>query len=117
MPGWSSNELAFSLAPRITIAPNSVPEGDLALTVNCSPRIREGQRIVLLFGERQIPVQTITTPNDKSQPTTLKFFIPDAKRGPYVVRLRIDGSDSLPIVLAGTPPELEYDPAQMVTVT
>jgi hypothetical protein len=116
LPGWCSNELAFSLAPRITVAPNNAPAGYIALIVTCTPRIKKGQRIVLLFGESQFPVQTISTPADISQPTTLKFFIPDAESGTYVVRLRVDGADSLPIILEGTPPRLEYDPGQMVTV-
>ena len=121
LPGWCSNELAFSLAPKINIAPKKAPAGNIALTVTCIPRIREGQRIVLLFGESQIPVQIqdISTPSDISQPTTIKLSIPNAKKrsDPYPVRLRVDGADSLPFVLKGTPTRLEYDPAQLVTVT
>ncbi len=117
MPAWTSNEIPFALAPKVTIAPNTAPEGDLSLTVTCSPRIKEGQRIVLLFGESQAKVQTVSTPADESQPTTLDFAIPDVKKGSYLVRLRIDGADSLPVILAGTPPGLEFDPGQKVTIT
>jgi hypothetical protein len=117
MPAWTSNEVPFALAPKVAIAPNDALEGDLALTVTCTPRIRDGQRIVLLFGESQVKAQTVSTPADESQPTTLDFNIPKVKAGSYLVRLRIDGSDSLPVILAGSPPRLEFDPSQKVTVT
>lgn len=116
MPSWTSNEVPFALAPRISVTPNTAPEGNLALTITCTPRIREGQRIILLFGESQIPVQTVSTPSNVSLPTTLSFLVPDAKKGEYVVRLRVDGADSIPVVLAGTPPGLEFDPSQKVTI-
>jgi hypothetical protein len=117
MPAWTSNEVPFALAPTITISPDTAPEGDLFLTVTCTPRIREGQRIVLLFGESQVKVQTVTNPADESLPSTIDFVIPDVASGSYLVRLRIDGSDSLPIILAGTPPRPEFDPSQKVTIT
>jgi hypothetical protein len=116
LPSWTSNEVSFALAPRITVTPNTAPEGNLVLTVTCTPRIREGQRIILLFGESQIQIETIDTPIDVSMPTTLTFSIPDAKKGEYVVRLRVDGADSIPVVLAGTPPGLEFDPSQKVAI-
>jgi hypothetical protein len=116
MPAWTSNEVPFALAPRITIAPNAATEDDLALTITCTPRIREGQRIVLLFGESQVKAQTVSTPADESLPTTVDFAIPNVKKGSYLVRLRIDGADSLPVILAGTPPRLEFDPGQKVTI-
>jgi hypothetical protein len=116
-PAWTSNEVPFALEPKVTISPNTAPEGDLALTVTCTPRIREGQRIVLLFGESQVPVQTVSTPADESLPTTLDFALFSVKKGSYLVRLRIDGADSLPVILTGTPPGLEFDPSQKVTIT
>ena len=117
MPAWTSNEVPFVLVPKVAIEPKDAPEGDLALTVTCTPRIREGQRIVLLFGESQVRVQTVDTPADESLPTTLDFPIFSVKKGSYLVRLRIDGADSLPIILTGTPPRLEFDPSQKVTIT
>ncbi len=116
-PAWTSNEVPFSLAPKVTISPTTAPEGDLALTVTCTPRIREGQRIVLLFGESQVQVQNVDTPADESLPNTLDFAIFSVKKGSYLVRLRIDGADSLPVILTGTPPGLEFDPSQKVTIT
>ena len=52
-----------------------------------------------------------------AQPTTLTFLVAAAAKGKHVVRLRVDGVDSLPIVRAGTPPVLQFDPNQTVTIT
>lgn len=117
MPAWTSNEVPFALAPTIEISPNTGTEGDLSLTVTSSPRIRDGQRIVLLFGESQVKAQTVINPADESLPTTLNFIVPEVKTGSYLVRLRIDGADSIPVIRTGTPPELEFDPSQKVTIT
>jgi hypothetical protein len=117
LPPWLSNAVPFALAPVITIAPASAPAGTVTLTVTCAPRLRDGQRARLLFGERQVEPQTVTNPADPAQPTSLDFQVADVAAGQYVVRLRVDGADSLPFVLAGTPPQLEFDPAQRVTVT
>jgi len=116
MPAWTSNEVAFALAPKITVSPNTSPAGDLSLTLTSTPRIRDRQRIILLFGESQIMPETVTNPVDESLPTVLDFFIPGVANGSYVVRLRIDGVDSLPIIQSGTPTKLEFDPAQKVTI-
>jgi hypothetical protein len=70
-----------------------------------------------LFGESQVSVQTVTNPADESLPTTLDFEIPDVEEGSYLVRLRIDGADSIPVILTGTPPRLEFDPNQKVSIT
>jgi len=116
LPTWTTNEVPFALAPAITVAPANAPAGDVTLTVTCAPRLRDGQRVLLLFGDRQIPVETISTPADPTKPTALTFLVRAAVQGTYVVRLRVDGVDSLPVVLAGAPPKPEFDPAQMVTI-
>jgi hypothetical protein len=113
---WITNEVPFALAPIIKVSPLSAPPGDLALRVTCSPRIRVDQRVTLLFGPQQIPVAFLTTPPDTSLPTTLEFFVPDVKAGSYVIRLRVDGVDSLPIGPMDSPSGLVFDPGQRVTV-
>jgi hypothetical protein len=123
LPPWSSNEVPFTLAPTITVSPLTAQPGDVALTVECSPRLRPGQRVLLLFGDRQVEPQTIDTPADSTLPSTLEFKVsdvpepaPENDHDDYVVRLRVDGVDSLPVVLAGSPPVLQFDPAQTVKV-
>jgi hypothetical protein len=116
-PALASNELVIALAPRITLSPATTPAGTVTLTVNCSPRLVAHQRVLLIVADRQVPPDTVATPADTSQPSTLTFVVPDLAAGTYTVRLRVDGVDSIPVVASGTPPLPSFDPAQQVTVT
>jgi hypothetical protein len=117
VPELVSNEIAFALAPQITIHPPlSVTKGTVNLTIDCEPRLTGDQRVLLLFGARQIKPASINTPVMPA-PTTLTFAIPNVDPGTYVVRLRVDGVDSIPVTYAGTPPLPSFDAAQTVTVT
>jgi len=86
---------------------------------------RHPPRVLLIFGERQIKPDTITTPANPALPTTLDFTVPENNAagdpvtvaGDYVVRLRVDGVDSIPVVYAGTPPIPAFDTAQTVVVS
>jgi hypothetical protein len=117
-PAWDTNEIPFAIAPAITLVKKTFPEGDIALELKCSPRIGADQRVLLLFGDRQIREYTITQPDDPSQPTELKFPIPDVVSGTYIVRLRVDGIDSIPLphIDPDAPWSPEFDPEQKVTV-
>jgi len=117
-PEWTTNSVAVALAPRITVNPLSAAAGDLHLDVGCTPRLRPEQlaRTQLLFGTDTLRAETVTTPADPAEPTMLGFDIPSVGAGRYVVRLRVDGIDSLPIVLDGTPPVTSFDAAQTVEV-
>jgi len=42
--------------------------------------------------------------------------VPTVSPGSYIVRLRVDGIDSLPITVSGSPPKLGFDANQTVTV-
>lgn len=116
VPPITSNELALALAPQITVTPTAATPGTVNLTLTCEPRIVTGQRVLLLFGDRQVEPVSISSPGDPTQPTTLTFAVPGVAAGGYVVRLRVDGVDSIPVVLSGTPPVPAFDPAQRVTV-
>ena len=117
VPPLVSNPVAFALAPRITVVPSTAPAGTLNLTLTCEPRIVPGQRVLLIFGEQQIEPASLTNPADTTQPSTLTFTVPGVAAGSYLVRLRVDGADSIPVVYSGTPPVPAFDPAQKVTVT
>jgi hypothetical protein len=116
VPPVSSNALPLAIAPRIAVAPANAPAGKIDLTLTCEPRIREGQKVLLIFGDRQVKPVTVTTPAEEDKPTTLSFTVPDVVNGQYVVRLRVDGVDSIPVVYAGDPKIAAFDPAQTVTV-
>jgi hypothetical protein len=118
LPAWTTNEMAIALAPVITVTPATAPPGTL-VTVTCRPRLRARQRVSLLFGEREIPVKTVSTPADTASPTVLTFTVPHPPQGTvgvhsYIVRLRVDGVESIPVVRHGT--RLEFDPQQKVTI-
>jgi hypothetical protein len=117
VPPLISNELSFALAPRITVSAAPAGAGAVDVTVTCAPRIKDTQRVLLIFGDRQVAPTTITTPADPAQPTTAQFELTGLSAGTYLVRLRVDGVDSIPVVYSGTPPIPGFDPAQKVTVS
>lgn len=121
----ASNELPFSLAPQISLNPLTAPHGALSLRVTCRPRLRAEQerRVLLLFGSRPVRPTAIDTPNalpgDADLPTTLDFDLELAPEdaGVYTCRLRVDGVDSLPFVIAAPTNTLAFDPSQQVSIT
>lgn len=114
-PAVLSNELPLGLAPRIGIQPLAHSAGDVALQVTCAPRLREGQRVLLLFGDRAVPPAGIVHPADPQAPTSLDFLVPGVAPGTWVVRLRVDGVDSIPVDFSGTVPVFAAD--QQVVVS
>ena len=117
-PKWTSNEVALPLSPKIRrISSDTEAEGDFELTIECLPQIREGQDVILLFRDRVIPPDKILPPDDPAEPTTLKFTVQnaEAREHPVVLRLRIDGVDSIPVDFSGDTPQFAAD--QKVTVT
>ncbi len=112
-----SNEVPFGLGATITVAPLATAPGPLTLTVTCSPRLRPGQRVLLVFGARQASPATVVTPVDPAEPSTLTFELADVPSGTHVVRLRVDGVDSNPVVRTGTPPRPAFDADQQVVVS
>jgi hypothetical protein len=126
-PEWRTEEKPFALAPRMEIqqpADGQASQGTVDLTLICKPQIRAGQRVVLLFGDRQVEPATIVTPSNPdppsalapTKPTTLGFKVENVEPGDYVLRLRVDGVDSLPIKFQESQVP-EFDDAQKVTVT
>jgi hypothetical protein len=118
LPRWAGNERAMSLGAVITVTPLAAPIGDVELTLTCTPRIRTGQEILVLLGSgAPTPPTAITSPADVTQPSTLTVTFPDVTAGTYVVRLRVDGADSDPVLYTGTPARPEFDPAVQVVVS
>lgn len=117
LPTWTTNEAAFGFAPAITVNPSNAPAGTINLTLTCAPRLDSLQRVLLIFGDQQVAPKTITNPADTTKPTSLTFAVSGVAKGSYPVRLRVDGVDSMPFVVSGTPPVPSFDPAQVVTAT
>jgi hypothetical protein len=118
MPLWSTNAVPLVLAPIIVLGSNAAAAGDFTLTLTCTPRLRPDQTsaVLLLFGEQSVLPTTVDTPAAPTLPTTLSFALTAVAAGEYLVRLRVQGIDSLPVRIAGAPPRLEFDPSQKVTV-
>ena len=116
-PASLSGPVAFALAPRIVVSPLAAAAGDLALSVTCAPRLAANQRVLLIFGERQVEPAGIVTPADVSLPSSVDFLVPEVAAGQYLVRLRVDGVDSIPVLYNGTPAVAAFDPAQRVTIS
>ena len=108
-PAMISNELPFALAPIITVSPLSAPAGDVTLQLTCMPRLRDGQRVYLVFGDRLAAPESWSNPADPHQPTALTFKLADVPSGTYPVRLRVDGVDSIPVDFTGPVPAFAAD--------
>ena len=119
VPTWRSNAVPMALSPLISISPLAGAAGDLTLVIDCTPRLHASQHSAarLIFGNREVIADSISTPADTTKPTQLKFKVKDATAGKHVIRLRIDGVDSLPVIVSGTPATFEFDPQQTVTVS
>jgi hypothetical protein len=123
-PKLVSNELAFALAPTIAIAPvisvnaDDPALRDVAINLTAVPRCRAGQRVLLAFGDRQI--DALSPPVPPPLPAPPPAYDPDfavvgvAPAQTALVRLRVDGVDSIPVIQTGAPPLPAFDPAQQV---
>lgn len=119
---FSTNSVRFALAPTVFVSPPANPDGYAVgetVTMACHPRLqaRQEPETRIVFGSLTVPPTAIDTPaGDALQPTTITFAVPPVEPGDYRVRLRVDGIDSLPVTIGGSPPRLEFDPTQKVTV-
>lgn len=110
-----SNALPLRLAPHLTdIVPDpAAPDGsgNVTLQLTSSPQVLPEQRAMMLIGDREVPAEA-----HPAQTDTLSFIVSEAVAGEYVVRLRINGVDSFPVIQ--TPGGLlEFDPDQKVTIS
>ena len=107
----ATNQLAFPLAPGITIAPNNTAAAaSIVFTVTASPEVRPEQRASLLIADSEALADA-----HPAQTATLTFTVLGLTTGVYFVRLRVDGVDSILINRTVNPPV--FDPAQKVTIT
>lgn len=118
----TTNELPLTLAPRIETLPPTVqrksnpghPDHESAeIKLTFSPQLRPGQRAVLLIGDREVPPEPLSVPQDPTG--TLTFVVKHASLGMHFVRLRIDGVDSLLVQRPPNKPPV-FDPQQAVTI-
>ena len=119
-PSWTTNGVPVALAPRAAATPLAAAAGAaFTLTVTSTPRLRPLQKpgVRLLVGLTELVPKAIDTPADTTQPSSITFEVPPLEAGEYVLRLRVDGVDSLPVLATGSPPVFGFDPAQRLVVT
>jgi len=109
----TTNVLPVPLAPTITISVGTSNASEAVLTLTVTPNIRPEQKYALLIDGRLIPPDTegglvFTVPNPPRGGNTT---IPPTPK--IVVRLRVDGIDSLVVAdYTNSPPQ--FDPSQQI---
>ena len=117
-PNWMSNSLSLPLSPTIeSIDPVAASAGNIVLTLECMPQIAADQSMALLFSDSNIATDAIFTPADPTARTTLTFSVENvlARELPYVLRIRVDGVDSIPVDFSGDTPQ--FADSQKVTIS
>jgi hypothetical protein len=95
----TTNELPFTLAPRINTISAARAGQKVTISCECVPDVRPTQRTSLIVGSREIQAQPHPT-----QTKNLTFVDETLAPGTYRVRLRVDGAESLLIDRSKKPP-------------
>jgi hypothetical protein len=114
---YSSNEMPITFSPEVTqiqppnpIAPDG--NGDVTLTITCKPEVRPEQSAVVLLADREVSAAAHNASTDQ-----LTFVITGAPLvQDAVLRLRVDGVDSMPYERKDNPPRLVFADNQKVTI-
>ncbi len=104
-----TNSMTFPLVPEVTTI--DYPDKVAGLTLTCNPPVKYGQEVSLLLGDRAIPYKFLER---IELIKSLSFDVSNVTSGTYVVRLRVDGVDSVPINFNQVPPKFKED--QQVTI-
>jgi hypothetical protein len=110
----STNALALALIPTLrSVSPASAASAaTLTFTLTVKPAVLPLQRVSVLFGDTEFVLGELSAPA-----TTLTVDVPAPAPGQYLVRVRVDGLDSSPVVLSGTPAIPQFAASQLVTIT
>ena len=108
-PVWISNILSMPLSPEIiTLNPTTIVAsgGSTFVDTDCTPQVKLDQQVDLLFDGQALAAEPFIIPLDPDAPSSLQFPInnPVARTTPYVLRLRVDGVDSIPVDFSGETP-------------
>jgi hypothetical protein len=107
----TSDPIPFHLAPAVTSGlPAQVPRtnGIAQIDLTIAPPLVAGQDAALLIGGQVVVGQ-------RTDATSVTFWVADLDVRDYYVRVRVDGADSALIDVSGPTPA--YDATQKVTVT
>lgn len=98
----TTSQLPMALAPTLTSAmpvSATIAKGAATLKLKCSPDVLPEQRVTLLLGDQQVPAAARTAATG-----ALQFPVAQAVAGQYLIRLRVDGVDSLLVDTSVRPP-------------
>ena len=118
-PKWSTNEVAFMLAPSITVSPKTLqpPAAKFEVTIVAMPQVHASQTVVVIFDDVQVPPKPPAAPANDDAPSTVKADVPRPVEGFHLgfhrVRLRVDGIDSIPVKSGGP---VAFDADQSVEI-
>ncbi|MEO6421288.1 MAG: DUF4255 domain-containing protein [Candidatus Nitrotoga sp.] len=107
----STNSLALHLTPRIDIAGSSATRDSSGVTITLvfAPQARPDQRISLNAGGYEASPEKFTAPT-----ASLQFKYAQLPAGNHLLRLRVDGAESLLVNRLTTPPQ--FDNTQVLAV-
>jgi hypothetical protein len=105
-----TNSAPLQIASKITASTAARDAaGVLTVTIDVSPPVAPGQNVQLLLDDHQLPHGPVAAVTSSLDFTTAKL-----PPGDYLLRLRVDGVDSLYIDRTATPPV--FDPTQRLVV-
>jgi Pvc16 N-terminal domain len=119
-----SNAVPLMLAPTIVskaALKAKLAKGAASLQVSCAPAVEGSQTVALVVGDRLIAGETSAAGTPAR--SKLQFALSGFTAGTYMLRLRVDGADSIPVVAAAPPvsPDepapLSIDTSQTVVLT
>jgi hypothetical protein len=118
----SSNAVPVALAPTLVssapLTAKLAASGPTTVTVNCSPPVQPGQTAALLVGSSLVSSAPLQTASSQ-----LSFDLQGFAAGTYLLRLRIDAVDSIPVVTlpapenADQPVPMQFDPNQQLVLS
>jgi len=118
----TSNAVPVAFAPTlVSNAPLTVAlaqNGPTTVAVNCSPAVQPQQTIALIVGS-----QPVTSEPVQAASSQLSFSLQGFTAGTYLLRLRIDSVDSIPVgsppapVNANQPAPMQFDPNQQLVLS
>jgi len=98
----TSNSAPVALAPTLVstsqLTAKLAKTGTTTVTVTCSPAVQPQQAIALIVGSQLVSLAPVTAAS-----TQLSFSLQGFTAGTYLLRLRVDAVDSIPVVTAPAP--------------
>jgi hypothetical protein len=119
----TSNAAPVALAPKLVSNAQQTVKlaatGATTVTVNCSPAVQPQQTIALIVGSQPVSLEPVQAASSQ-----LSFSLQGFTAGKtYLLRLRIDSVDSIPVVSpptpgnANQPTPMQFDPNQQLVLS